>query len=147
MSIGREAVVAGRHRRVRGEDDLLRRRGGSPRRRRCLRASIRCRTSSSAANALWPSFRCSDAGRDAQRRQRPHAADAEQQLLADADAVVAAVETRGQLAILGLVAFDVESSSSSVLRPTASCPDAGGDRAGPRLDRDRDRRAVVRTAG
>ena len=52
--------------------------------------------------------------------QRPHAADAQQQLLADADAIVAAVEPRGQLAILRAVASTSESSRSSVLRPTAS---------------------------
>ena len=48
-----------------------------------------------------------DARRDAQRLQRPHAAHAGHQLLADARAVVAAVEPGGQLAVLGAVARHV----------------------------------------
>ena len=82
--------------------------------------SIRWRTSSSAANALCPSFRCTTPGAMPMARERPHAADAEQQLLADADALIAAVEARRQLAIFGLLPSTFESSSSSVLRPTAS---------------------------
>ena len=54
-----------------------------------------------------PLVQMHDAGRDAQRGERAHAADAEQQFLADADAVVAAVEPRRQLAIFGLIAVDV----------------------------------------
>ena len=86
-----------------------------------------------------------DARRDAQRRERPHAADAEQQLLADADAIVAAVEPRGQLAILGLVALDVRVEQQQRVAPDRQLPDARGDRAGAGLDRDRDRLAVARS--
>ena len=57
-------------------------------------ACIRSRIISSPANALWPSFRWRTPGRDLQRAQRPDAADAQEQFLANADAVVAAVEPR-----------------------------------------------------
>ena len=109
--------------------------------------AMRWRTSSSAANALWPSFRCSDAGRDAQRGERPHAADAEQQLLADADALVAAVEPRRQLAILGLVAVDVRVEQQQRVAADRELPDARGDRAGARVDRHDDRRRRSSSAG
>ena len=83
-----------------------------------------------------------DARRDAQRRERPHAADAEQQFLADADALVAAVEPRRQLAILRLVAVDVRVEQQQRVAADRQLPDARDDRAGARLDRDSDRRAV-----
>ncbi len=105
--------------------------------------TIRCRTSSSGAKALWPSFRCSDAGRDAEGGERAHAADAEQQFLADADAVVAAVEPRRQLAIFGLVALDVRVEQQQRVAADRQLPDARGNRAGARLDRHRDRHAVA----
>ena len=120
----REAVVAGRHRRVRREDDL---RGDAPQRlatRRCLRSSMRWRTSSSGGERAVAFVQVSDAGRDAERRERAHAADAEQQLLADADALVAAVEPRGQLAIFGLVAFDVRVEQQQRVAADGELPDA-----------------------
>ena len=113
-----------------GEHDLRRHAAQRLPRRRCLRLTMRWRTSSSAANALWPSFRCSDARRDAHRAERPHAADAEQQLLADADALVAAVEPRGQLAIFRAGCRRRSNrGSSSVFRPTDSCQTRADDRA------------------
>ena len=47
------------------------------------------------------------AGRDAHRPERAEAADAQQQLLANARARVAAVEARSQFAIFGRVAVHV----------------------------------------
>ena len=84
-----------------------------------------------------PFVQVHDARRDAQRRERAHAADAEQQLLADADALVAAVEPRRQLAILGLVAVDVRVEQQQRVAADRQLPDAGRDRAGARLDRRR----------
>ena len=83
-----------------------------------------------------------DARRDAERRERADAADAEQQFLADADAVVAAVQPRRQLAILGLVAFDVRVEQQQRVAADRQLPDARGNRSGARLDRDGDRHAV-----
>ena len=64
---------------------------------------------------------------DAQRLQRADAADAQQQLLADAHAVVAAVEPRRQLAVLGLVALDV-----GVEQQQRVAPDREPSRRAPR---------------
>ena len=47
------------------------------------------------------------AGRDAQGRQGANAADAQHQLLANAGAMVSAVEPAGQLAVFGAVALDI----------------------------------------
>ena len=131
----REAIVAGRHRRVRGEDDLRRDAAHALPDASMPSVAIRWRTSSSAANALCPSLRCRTPGEMPMRRERPDAADAEQQLLADADALVAAVQARRQLAILRLVALDVRVEQQQRVAADRHLPDAGGDRAGPRLDR------------
>ena len=82
-----------------------------------------------------PFVQVQDARRDAQRRERADAADAEQQLLADADALVAAVEPRGQLAVLRLIAFDVRVEQQQRVAADRQLPDARGDRPGARLDR------------
>ena len=59
------------------------------------------------------------AGRDAQGLQRPHAAHAGHQFLADARAVVAAVEPGGQFAVLGAVASARRSpAGTGCTRPT-----------------------------
>ncbi len=113
---GAEAVVAGRHGRVRREDDLRRDAAqGLPR--------VDALDDHTLAHDLERGERAvalvemEDAWRDAERRQRAHAADAEQQLLPDADAVVAAVEPRRQLAILGLVAVDVRIEQEERVAP------------------------------
>ncbi len=103
---GSEAVVAGRHRRVGREDDLRRH---TPQRFPRVDAF----DDHALADELERGERAvalvemEHARRDAERRERADAADAEQQFLPDPDAVVAAVEPRRQLAILGLVALDV----------------------------------------
>src|SRR6185436_5106720 len=48
-----------------------------------------------------------DTGTNAKSPQGFHPADAENQLLTDAGSLVAAIETRSQLAVLGTVAVDV----------------------------------------
>ena len=63
------------------------------------------------------------ARRDAQRFEGPHAADAEQQLLPDAHALVAAVQARGQLAIFRLVALDVRIEQQQRVAADRQLPD------------------------
>ena len=130
-------------RRVRGEDGLRGDAPRAPRRTSMPSSSIRWRISSSAAKALCPSFRCRTPGEMPSARQRPHAADAQQQLLADADAVVAAVEPGGQLAVFRRCSRRRRSRAGAAWsRPTCDLPDPGADVARSRLDRDRQRLAV-----
>ena len=97
MSCG-EVIVAGRHRRVRGEHRV----GGHRLERgveaRPRRASARMR--SRTRNAAWPSLMCQTVGLSPSASQRAHAAHAEHDLLLDARRAVAAVELVGDVAIL-----------------------------------------------
>ena len=101
-----EAVVAGGHGRVRGEHRVL---GHLAQRRVEAHAVVlHPRADGFQRGERAVAFvEMIDAGRDAQGLQCPHAAHAGHQLLADAGAVVAAVEPRGQLAVLGAVARHV----------------------------------------
>ncbi len=77
-----------------------------------------------------------DARRDSQGRQRSHAADAKHQFLANARAVIAAVQTARQLTILRAVAFHV---AIEQIQPHASHvhqPHFGVQLAGAGLDGD-----------
>ena len=65
-----------------------------------------------------------DARRNAHRREHTDAADAEQQFLTDAHAIVAAVQPRRQLAILGLIALDVRVEQQQRVPPDGQLPDA-----------------------
>ena len=78
-----------------------------------------------------------DAGRNAHGVESAEAADAEQQLLADAHAGVAAVEARGELAILRGVAVDVGIEQQEVAAADVDAPDLGanGSRCGCRSRR------------
>ena len=58
-------------------------------------------------------------------------------------AVVAAVQPRRQLAILGLVAFDVGIEEEQRVAADRELPDARGNRSGARLDRDGHRDALA----
>ncbi len=90
--VRRERVDARRHRRVGGEDvgrhHLL---PGLDRSVSGLFSSS-TRMRSSARNALWPSFMWKTVGRDVQRFERAHAADAQDDFLLDAHLGAAAVE-------------------------------------------------------
>ncbi len=137
-----EPIVSGWHRRVRREDDL---RGDAP---QCLP-----RVDAFDDHALADEFergegavalvQVEDARRDTKRRQRADAADAKQQLLTDADAIVAAVQARGELAILGLVAFDVRVEQQQGIAADRELPHARGDGSSPRLHRHGDWNAVA----
>ena len=59
---------------------------------------------------------------DAGGAQRAHAAHAQQQLLADADALVAEVEAGGELAVLLGVAVDVGVEQEQLVAPDARSP-------------------------
>ena len=76
------------------------------------------------------------ARRDAERRERLHAADAEQQLLPDAHALVTAVQPRRQLAVFRAVAFDVRVEQQERVAAHGDPPHARDDAPGPRLDLD-----------
>ena len=80
-------IVTGGHRRVGGEDDL---RGDPPQRLPGVDAFALHAMAHQleGGERAVPFVEMRDARRDAHRDQRAHAADAEQQLLADADAVV-----------------------------------------------------------
>src|SRR5262245_55877481 len=83
-----------------------------------------------------------DAGDNAERPKRANAPDTKQELLPNPDAIVAAVQSRRQLAILRLVAFDVRVEQQQRISPDREPPYAGSDRAAARFDRDRDDLAV-----
>ena len=132
----REAIVPGRDRRVRREDDLRR---DAPERFPGVDAldhhplADELERGEGAVSLV----EVQDAGCDAERRERADAADAEEQLLPDADPVVAAVEPRRQLPILGLIAVDVRIEEEQRVAADRELPDARGDRPGAGLDRDR----------
>ena len=137
----REAIVAGRHRRVRREHHLRRdsaqRFGGAD----AFGLHALARQLERGKRAV-PFVEVDDAGRDAERRQRLDPADAEQQLLADADAIVAAVEPRRQAAIFGLIAVDVGIEQQQRVPADGQLPHARDERAGARVDADGDRLAA-----
>ena len=88
-----------------------------------------------------------DARHDAERAKRFDAADAEHEFLADAGAHVAAVEARGEVAILQAVAFDI--AIEQVQRHAADLhqPDFGHEAAVAGFDGDGDLLAVDADGG
>ena len=70
-----------------------------------------------------------NAGRDAHGLERAKAADAEQQFLANAGAGVAAVEARGEFAILGRIAFHVGVEQQQIAAAHLDAPHLGADGA------------------
>ncbi len=83
-----------------------------------------------------------DAGQDSQGLQRPDAAHAGHQFLADAGAVVAAVEPRRQLPILGVVARHVAIEQAQPHPADVHQPHLGQQFSRPGVDLDGDRRSV-----
>ena len=138
---GVEPVVARGHRRVGGEDDFARhaRHGLVEAEPFLLHAAAnRFEHGESAV----PFVQVQHAGRDAHGLQRAEAADAQQQFLADADAPVAAVQTRGQFAVFRSIAFDVRVEQQQIAAAHLHAPDLGADGAAAGLDLDGDRLAV-----
>ena len=134
-------VVARRDRRVGGEDgaraDGLERVVGEP-----VALDSR-RASSSAANAAWPSLRCTTPGSIAERVQRAHAADAEQQVLGQAQVAVADVQARGDPAVGDVVLRAVGVEQQQRDAADVDAPDLRDEVAVADRDGDRDRLAVV----
>jgi hypothetical protein len=79
---------------------------------------------------------------DAERLQGPQAADAQEQLLADSHAGVAAVKPRGELAVLGGVRLDVGIEQQQRVPADRHLPDACRDRRASGLDPHGDRPVV-----
>src|SRR4051812_16835005 len=67
------------------------------------------------------------AGRGAHGPERAVASDAQQQLLADTDARISTIQTRGEFPVLGMIAFDVGIEQIEVAAPDAHAPDFGAD--------------------
>ena len=125
--VERERVVAGRHRCVGGEHRRAAHRGhGLVERGAALDVF---------ANALQrderrvPFVQVPHRGRDAQRAQRAHAADAEDHLLLDAHLAVAAVEARRELAIPRRVLREIGVEQEQAHAPEPNPPDRGQHRA------------------
>ena len=138
---GAKAIVAGGHRRMCRKHDL---RGNSSQRLgRADPFGLHPLTRQLQRGEGAVSFvEMDDARRDAERLERLDAAHAEQQLLPDADAIVAAVQARGQIAIFGLVALDIGIEQQQSVSADGQLPDARGERARARVDADGDRLAA-----
>ena len=131
-----EAVVAGGHGRVRGEDGVL---GHFAQRVVEAQAVVLHPLANGfqRGERAVPFVQVIDARRDAQGLQRPDAADAQHQFLADAGAVVAAVEPAGQLAVFGAVALDVAVEQVQVHAADVHQPHLGQQLAGAGVDASR----------
>ena len=138
--LGREAVVARVDRRVRREHralgDLLG--AGAEVGAGQLHQQARVLQRGEGAVAL---VQVQAAPVDAGRAQRAHAAHAQQQLLADADALVAEVQAGGELAVLLGVAVDVGVEQEQLVAPDRDLPDLGAQRFPRQRDLDDDRLA------
>ena len=128
-----EAVVAGGHRRVRGEDDFA---GdavdGVVEIQAFFLHAIANRFEHRESAMAFVEMQ--HARRDAHRFQRAEAADAEQQFLADADARIAAVEARGKFHVLRRVSFDVRIEQQQIAAAHFHAPDLGVDHSAARFD-------------
>ena len=128
-----ESIVSGGHRRVRGENHFARNTGS---------AALEVHTFflHAAANRFEHGepavafVQMQHAGRDAHRLQSAESADAEQQLLADSDAPIAAVKPRSKLAIFGGIAFHVRIEQQQIAAPDSNAPHLRADAACARLD-------------
>ena len=136
-----EAIVARRNRRVRREDHLRRDSaqgfvGADAFGRHSLAGQLQ------GCKRAVPLVEMDDTRRNVECPQRLDPADAEQELLTDADAIVAAVESRCESAILGLIAVDVGIEEQERVSADGQLPDARDDRACARVDADRHRLAA-----
>ena len=85
--------------------------------------SIRSRMRCSTTNAACPSLRWKTPGFDAERLERAHAADAEDDFLLDARLAIAAVEARRQLAVPRRVLLEVGVEQIQLHAAEAHAPD------------------------
>ena len=141
-----KAVVAGGHGRVRGEGGVL---------RHVAQGDVEAhavvfhpRTDGfQRSETTMPFVEMIHAGRDAQRPQGADAAHAGHQFLADARAVVAAIQPCRQFAILGTVAGYVAVQQVQVDPPDAHQPHLGQQLARAGVDAHRNRLAVGAQGG
>ena len=133
-----ETVVAGRHGRVRGEDRAMRHFAETDFEAHAVFLHPLADRLQRGKGAV-AFVEVIDARRDAQGRQGADAAHARHELLPDADAVVAAVQPSGELAVLGAVAGHVAIEQVQLHPPHAHQPDFGQQtsRAGVDLHGDR----------
>ncbi len=144
--LAREAVVAGGDRRVGGEDghpgDLPGRLAeGEPFGFHQVAAHLQ------PGEGAVAFVEVEDRGVDPHRLDRPDAADPEEQLLADPDPGVAAIEPRGQRPVGLGVRVDLRVEQEQRDPPDQDLPDPGVEDAGVGLDRDRHGLPSVPTAG
>src|ERR1700736_441354 len=85
-----------------------------------------------------------NAGSNAQGAEGSEPANAEQQLLANANASIASVEPRGEFAILRSVAFDIRIKKEKVTAADLYAPHAGTNAAATGLNMHGERQAIGR---
>ena len=133
---GGKSIVPGRHRCVRGEDDLR----SDPPHRFPRVDSFRLHPLADQferGERTVPLVQVDDTRRDSERRERSDAANAKQQFLTDPHAIVAAVQPRRQLAILGPIPLHVRVEEQQRAASHRQLPHARRNGAGPGVDRRR----------
>ena len=139
--VGAESIVTRGNWRVRGENNFARdiRQRGFEAQTFFLHAIVnRFEHDESAVTFV----EMQHAGRDAHRFKRAESADAEQQFLANANAAIAAVKTRRQLAIFRRVALDVGIEQQQIATSNFHAPDTRANRTRARVDLHLNRLAV-----
>ena len=139
--VGRESVVARRHRRMGGEDGAPAYLPGRGLEVDALPLDAPAHRFEHRERAV-PLVEVEDAGHDAQRMQRLQPADAEQQLLPNAHADVAPVEPRRQGAVLRRVPLDVRVEQQERPPPHGRLPYPRAQGSGAGRDHRHDRLAV-----
>src|SRR5208282_4984757 len=140
--IGIEAVVTGRDRGVRGEDDFARNlaRGGHKIHALFLHATANRLENCEAAVAF---VQMKHSRRDAHGSECTEAAHAQQKFLAYAGAAIAAIEARGEIAIFRRIALHIRIQQKKIAPSDLRTPDLGADRAASCLNFDHDRFAIL----
>src|SRR5271168_467412 len=144
--LGAEAVVAGGDWGVGGEDDLAGDlAGGLVEGEAFFDHAIANGLEDCEAAVAFVEVK--DSGGDSHGSESAEAADAEEELLADAGAAVAAIESRGEFEVFGGVAVDVGIEQEEVATADFDTPDLGVDDAAAGLNFDHDAFAVCADGG
>ena len=138
---GVKAVVAGRNRRMSGEDHFAgdARHGGVKRQSLFFHAHA---NRFQHRKSAMPFVQMQHAGRNPQRLERAQSAYAQQQFLADADAEVATIEARGQFAVLRSIALHVGIEQKKIATAYFYAPYLSLNTAATGFDFDDDRPAI-----
>ncbi len=120
--IGAKAIMTGRYRGMRGEDNFARHARGSLLEAHpfFFHAAANC---FEHGKSTVPLVEVQHARSNAHRAQRAHAANAEQKFLPDADAFITAVQARSQLAIFGHIPFYIRIEQQQIAAADADTPD------------------------